>query len=398
MPQSPFAEPASAELLRRLGLLWLCGIAARVAILAIPPVIPLIHDDLHLSETEVGLLAGLPLGVFAVMAVPGSLLVARIGVGRTMVMGLVLAGLASAARGASIDALTLYAATVLMGTGIAVMQPALPATVRIWVPSHIGLGTAVYTNGMVIGATLGPAFTIPFLLPWLGSWRLDIVAWSALIGVVAIVFAALSPRGALAAAGSATVPQRWWPAWNDPLIWLLGLAFGGTNSLFFGTNAFLPDFLVTHGNADLVGPALIWLNGAQVIASCVLLAFAGRMHRRIWPYLVFGGLSLATLGVIVFAGRDWIVPATAVLGFAAAVPFVLILALPPVLSAPNDVHRTAAGTFTISYAIAVVVPVSCGAIWDLTGIAWTAFVPLALCAVVMTTLGTWLARYRASPA
>jgi hypothetical protein len=46
----------------------------------------------------------------------------------------------------------------------------------------------------------------------------------------------------------------------------------------------------------------------------------------------------------------------------------------------------------------VIVPVACGAVWDLTGEAWTAFVPLAVCAIVMTTLGAWLARYRVSPA
>jgi CP family cyanate transporter-like MFS transporter len=398
MPQSPIADLGRAELLRRLGLLWLCGVAARVGILAVPPVNPLIRADLHLSETQIGLLAGLPLGVFAAAAVPGSLLVARIGMRRTMLIGLALAGVASAARGASIDALTLYAATVLMGIGIAVMQPALPAMVRAWAATHIGLGTAVYTNGMVSGATLGPAFT-PVVLPWLGgSWRLDIVAWSALIGLIVIVFAAFGRRVAVPEAGPAQVPPRGWPAWNDPLIWLLGLAFGGTNSLYFGANAFLPDFLVEQHNADLVGAALGWLNGSQLIASITLIFVAGRMQRRIWPYLVFGALSIAMLCVFVLAGRAFIVPAAAVLGCAAAVPFVLILALPPTLCAPADVPRTAAGTFTISYAIAVIVPVACGAVWDLTGEAWTAFVPLAVCAIVMTTLGAWLARYRVSPA
>ena len=90
--------------------------------------------------------------------------------------------------------------------------------------------------------------------------------------------------------------------------------------------------------------------------------------------------------------------ASAVLGVSAAVPFVLILALPPALSAPGDVHRTAAGMFTISYAGAVIVPVICGAIWDLSGAAWTAFVPLALCAVTMTALGVRLTRYHGASA
>jgi len=399
MPPPPSSDPSPAGMFRLLCLLWLGGVAARVAILAVPPVSPLIHDDLHLSETQVGLLIGLPLGLFAVAAVPGSLLVARIGERRTMLIGLALTALASAGRSASLDALTLYVATALTGFGVAVMQPALPALVRAWLPARVGLATAVYTNGMVIGATLGPALTIPFVLPWVGgSWRLDLVVWSALIGVIAVVFAGFAPGVAPAKPGAAAAMQRWWPDWKDPLIWLLGLAFGSTNALYFGANAFLPDYLVAQGRPDLVGAALAWLNGSQLIASFTLLWVADRVHRRAWPYWVFGTISLAVFPAVVLSGGAWIVLAAGILGIAAAVPFVLLLALPPALSAPGDVHRTAAGMFTISYAGAVVVPVVSGALWDLTGAAWTTFVPLGVCAVTMTVLGARLTRYRGAPA
>ena len=399
MPPPSSSDPSPAGMFRLLCLLWLGGVAARVAILAVPPVIPLIHDDLHLSETQVGLLIGLPLGLFAVAAVPGSLLVARIGERRTMLIGLALTALASAGRSASLDALTLYVATALTGFGVAVMQPALPALVRAWLPARVGLGTAVYTNGMVIGATLGPALTIPFVLPWVGgSWRLDLVLWSALICVIAVVVAGFAPGVALAKPGAAPAMQRWWPDWKDPLIWLLGVAFGSTNALYFGANAFLPDYLVAQGRPDLVGAALAWLNGSQLIASFTLLWVADRVHRRAWPFWVFGTISLAVFPAVVLSGGAWIVLAAGVLGLAAAVPFVLLLALPPALSAPGDVHRTAAGMFTISYACAVIVPVVSGALWDLTGAAWTTFVPLAICAVTMTVLGARLTRYRGAPA
>jgi MFS transporter, CP family, cyanate transporter len=155
---------------------------------------------------------------------------------------------------------------------------------------------------------------------------------------------------------------------------------------------------VTLGRPDLIGATLGWLNGSQLIASFGLLWLAGRVHRRVWPYLVFGPLTFAAFAAMVFAGGSWIVVAAAVLGVSAAVPFVLILALPPALSAPGDVHRTAAGMFTISYAGAVVIPVISGAIWDLTGAAWTAFVPLAVCAVTMTALGIRLTRYHGASA
>jgi CP family cyanate transporter-like MFS transporter len=196
---------------------------------------------------------------------------------------------------------------------------------------------------------------------------------------------------------SAPAPQRWWPNWKDPLIWLLGLGFGSANALFFATNAFLPDYLVAEGRPDLIGPSLGWLNAAQLFASFALLGLAERVRGRAWPYVVFGLISFAVFPLIVLGGGGWIVFAAGALSVGAAVPFVLMLALPPVLSAPGDVHRTAAGMFTISYTYAVIIPVACGAIWDLTGIAWTAFVPLALCAVTMTVLGVML-NARARPA
>ena len=46
-------------------LLWLAGIGLRITILAVPPVIPLIRPDLGMSETQVGILTGLPPVLFA---------------------------------------------------------------------------------------------------------------------------------------------------------------------------------------------------------------------------------------------------------------------------------------------------------------------------------------------
>jgi CP family cyanate transporter-like MFS transporter len=76
--------------------------------------------------------------------------------------------------------------------------------------------------------------------------------------------------------------------------------------------------------------------------------------------------------------------------------FAPILALPALLSMQGDVPRTAAGMFTISYSCAIVVPTACGALWDTTGKPWTAFLPLCLCAVVLTVLGALVTRYKPS--
>ena len=74
----------------------------------------------------------------------------------------------------------------------------------------------------------------------------------------------------------------------------------------------------------------------------------------------------------------------------AAATFVVTFGLPAILSPPGEVHRMAGGMFTISYGIALVVPVICGACWDLTGLPWTSFMPMVACAVGMTIFGTAL--------
>ncbi len=386
-PSSRDGGLSTARLLKLLLLLWLAGAGMRITILAVPPVIPLIHDDLHLSETEVGLLVSLPLVLFALAAVPGSLLVSRLGTSLTLTLGLVVTALASAGRGAASDVLMLYAATMVMGFGIAIMQPTLPTLVHEWLPDRIGFGTAVGTNGMLVGVTMAPALTIPVVLPLVGqSWRLDLVVWAAPVFLTALLFFALSPRAHWQTPAKAEGGRRWWPDWGSSLTWLLGLSFGSNNSIYFGTNAFLPDYLTSIGRGDLIGAALGWLNGAQLLASFALIVLAERVQRRTWPFLVFGAMTLVALFGIVSTDGNWIVFSASVVGFATSVTFVMLLALPPVLT-PNDVHRTAAGMFTISYSCAVIIPIVSGSIWDLTAIPWLAFVPLCLCAVTLGTLG-----------
>ena len=137
--------------LRPLSLLWLGGVGLRLTILAVPPVLALIISDLALSGTEVGILNAIPVSLFALVAVPGSLLIARVGAVRALVVGLLIAAVGSALRGFAIGAMTLFAATALMAAGVALMQPAFPPLVRQWVPRRIGFATAVYTNGLLCG-------------------------------------------------------------------------------------------------------------------------------------------------------------------------------------------------------------------------------------------------------
>jgi MFS transporter, CP family, cyanate transporter len=372
-------------------LLWFAGAGLRLTVLAVPPVLPAIHADLNLSETQVGILTGLPSLLFALAAVPGSLLIARLGPVTALAIGLLLDGVGSGLRGAAPDVIWLYAATMMMGAGIAVGQPAMPPVVRAWLPDRIPFATAVYTNGFLIGATAAAALSLPLVLPLVGgSWRLGFAAWAVPVVVTAVLVPLLAPRSGQPTAGVNNSVTRWWPDWRSPLLWRLGLLFGSNNSTYFTTNAFLSDYLNAHGAADLIGPALTALNVGQIPVSFALIAAAGRLQNRLWPYVVSGLGTLVGLGVILFGSGVAVVIGAALVGPSLTLTFVLILALPPVLSAPGDVHRLAAGMFTISYSTAVLVPAVSGALWDLTGVPAAAFAPLAVCAVLIAVLAPGL--------
>src|SRR5215471_4912300 len=216
--------------------LWLAGVGLRLTVLAVPPVITLIKDDLRLSATEVGILTGLPVSLFALAAVLGSLLAARAGASRALLIGLLITATASALRSASGEVSLLYFATILMSLGVAIMQPALPPLVRTWLPRHIAFGTAVYTNGLLIGEILPVAIT-PLLLPLIDtSWRISLLVWSVPVLVIAAWIASTAPKDV----PQALERQTWWPNWRNGMVWRLGLMFGSVTSMYFTANGFLP--------------------------------------------------------------------------------------------------------------------------------------------------------------
>lgn len=378
--------PSPARLLTTFLLLWLAGVGLRLTILAVPPVIPLIHDELHLSATQVGILTGLPSMLFAFAAVPGSLLIARLGVRTALVVGLALTAIGGALRGALPHVGWLYAMTITMGAGVAIMQVTMPTTVRAWLPHRIGFATAVYTNGLLIGEIFPVALMLPLVLPMVGgSWQWGFVVWSVPVAIIALVVMAFAPRPA-STHGSSPARRRWWPDWNSSLIWRLGIMLGTVNATYFATNAFLPDYLRSNGQGEWISAALSGLNGGQLPASFLLLAVAGRLERKAWPYVACGLLCVIGTAGIVFGTGAWVVAAATLQGFAAAAILVLALALPPLLSPPDDVHRVTAAIFTISYSCAVIVPVISGMMWDLSGVASLAFVPIALCGLLLVVL------------
>jgi CP family cyanate transporter-like MFS transporter len=368
----------------RLLLLFLGGLDLRLTMLAVPPVIPLIHRDLHLDEKAVGALVSLPVLLLAIGAVPGALLIARLGVRGALLAGLGFVALFGALRGLGPSTPVLFGATFLMGVGVAVSQPAFPSLVREWFPRRIAVATAVYSTGFLVGETIPTALTTPAgVLPLAhGDWRWALALWSVVVAASAIAIVVAAP----ARFPRPAVPSRWWPSWREGQAVRIGVVMGMASAVYFGSNAYIPDFLDQTGRHALITPTLAVLNGAQLLTAPAVAIWERVLAGRA-GFIGSGVLmAAAQLGIILTPGAG-VVAWAFVLGFAAALGFIVALTLPPKLAAAGDVHRMSAAVFTVQYAFGFGVPLVAGALWDATGIAALAFAPGLVAAAAMG----WLA-------
>jgi MFS transporter, CP family, cyanate transporter len=380
-----------------LVVLWLAGADLRVTVLAVPPVLPLIHREFALSERAIGALSGLPPLLFGLAALPGALVIARLGARRAAILALLVIAAASAARGIGPSVTMLLAMTFAMATGVAILQPALPTLVAGWFAGRPGFATAVYANGLLIGEAAPAVLTIPFILPLVGgSWPASLAVWAIPVAATAGLMVRCPDEAAAVASASASPPPpvRWWPDWRRAETWQLGLMLGGTGGLYFAANAFIPDYLHAIGRPDLVTAELGALNLGQIPASLLLLA----MWRRLDGKAAIIGMQIVGLlgiAILLTAGPALAVIGAGVIGFCCAFTLIITLALPPRLAAAADVHRLSASMFAIGYTFSCLVPPVGGAIWDATGRPAAAFFAAAGAAaiVIAAALG-----FRFSPA
>jgi CP family cyanate transporter-like MFS transporter len=185
---------------------------------------------------------------------------------------------------------------------------------------------------------------------------------------------------------AAAVPH-WWPNWKEPLLWRIGFILASVNSVYFGTNTFLPGLLTQAGHSDLISGALTALNFWQLPASFLMVVAAHWIERRVWPYVAVGCLILLTLVAVVMSAGDWTAWWAGALGFWFGIALPLCLALPPLLVPPAELARVSAAMFTISYAVAMAISVLAGAVWDVTGLTAFAFLPIgaALLPLILLT-------------
>lgn len=351
-PSSPRALPWGA-----LVLLWLVGLYMRLPILIAPPLAGEIAEALSLGSAAVGALTTVPYVVLALSMMLAVRIARRIGILQALIVALTVVALGSGLRGLALSAPLLFAASVAMGLGLAVMQVTLPALLRDWTPQHLALGSTVYLNGMTVGELIGAGGTRPVVLVLAGGdWRLAMLCWSipALL-VVGLLILRLRSAPAHAQYDEGSLPQRS-SHWRSPRVWLLGVPLAASIGLYMATNAYMSSILSARDETGLLALALFFYNASPLAASLTMLWRGRRWIARRSPLGICGALGvLGLIGFLVLSG--W--PALFMLvisGFCITLELTLIMALPPCLERGGNVASLTAGMSFVGYTVAFVMP------------------------------------------
>ncbi len=382
-------------------LITVVGFNLRSILLGVPPVLPLIQHDLGLSYTLTGFLTALPVLVLAVGAWPSGLLAERIGARLSVSIGLGLLAAGTLLRAFRLSIPSLFFFTFILSIGITISQTAVPILIRRWYPKQIGLVSALFSDGLVLGEAVAAGITVLIMVRYLGNdnWAGTFVFWGIPIVILFALWLLLAPPGPARASKTRISRQHATtksldvnsPAQRKHVNALhLGILVGGGSLIYFGMNAWIASYDQALHQSYITPAALLSLNAAQLPVSIGVTFVAQYIAGRRWPFIAAGIIST-------FAIAGWIFTPTglqpfwaALLGGSGALVFTLGIALPPLLASPHDVGRLAGITLSLTYGVAFVGPFIGGALWDLFNVPALAFAPIVIASAMLIVLGALL--------
>ena len=343
----------------------LVALNLRPSMAAVGPLLSSIRGDVPLSFSTASLLTMLPVMAMGLAMFFGMGLGKRFGEHRSIVLSLVVIGLATLSRLFLDSAAELILSAIAAGVGIALIQALMPALIKSRFSDNVSLFMGLYVTAIMGGAALAASFS-PFIQVQTGSWRMGLAIW-AVIAVLALLFwyaqrAAMPP---LPQAGSG--PQE--SFFGNRRAWLLAIFFGLGTASYTCVLAWLAPYYVEQGWSEQnAGLLLGFLTAMEVVSGLITPAIANRRQDKRGVVAVLLVLIIAGFCGLILSPQHltllW--PCLLGLGIGGLFPMSLILSLDH-LDNPRRAGGLTAFVQGIGYLIAGVSPLIAGMIRDQLG-------------------------------
>jgi cyanate permease len=131
-----------------------------------------IIEDLNLSYGEMGVILGTTHLIYIPLAIPIGLLIDRLGVRKSILIGSFLVSLSGVLRALSFNFVSLFLSVALMGLGGPTISVGLPKAIAQWFQAkNRVLASGIYLTGFIMGVATATALTNTVVFSIMGSWR-----------------------------------------------------------------------------------------------------------------------------------------------------------------------------------------------------------------------------------
>ncbi|KAF0863442.1 cyanate transporter [Pseudomonas sp. LD120] len=342
----------------------LVALNLRPSMAAVGPLLSGIRGDIPLSFSLASLLTMLPVMAMGLAMFFGMAISQRLGEHRTVVLSLLVIGLATVSRLFMDSAAELILSAVLAGIGIALIQALLPALIKSRFADNVSLFMGLYVTSIMGGAALAASFA-PLVMKHSGSWRVALAIWATL-ALLALLFW-YAQRNALPRLPASAGARESFA--GNRRAWLLAVFFGLGTASYTCVLAWLAPYYVENGWSEQnAGLLLGFLTAMEVISGLLTPAIANRSQDRRWVLMALLVLIIAGFCGLILSPQHlsllW--PCLLGLGIGGLFPMSLIVSLDH-LPEPRRAGGLTAFVQGIGYLIAGLSPLLAGMIRDQLG-------------------------------
>ncbi|MBB3087013.1 MFS transporter [Geodermatophilus sabuli] len=365
-PRAPDRPRRRGARLAPAAVLVLVALCLRAPFAAVGPLLGELSDELTVSTSALAVLTSLPLVCFGLLSPAVPAIAARLGVHRAVLAGSVALAVGVVLRLAGTWGL--FAGTVLLSGGIAVVNVLLPAAVRAEYGPRSAPVLGATTASMALSASLGAGLAQPLAtlsggaVTGLALWLVLVLAATA--GMAVLAARRRQPADPPGARLSVVAVLR------DRVAIAVTVFFGLQSLAFYAMLTWLADVLEDDAGVSPVGAGALVAAAAVLGAPCALVVppLAARRASQV-PWVVGSSIptAIGIAGLLLAPGAAPVVW-TVLYGLGTGLCFPLAMTL--ILVRTRDVAQTgrlSAAAQSAGYLLAATGPLAVGLLHDATG-------------------------------
>ncbi|HEY4550854.1 MAG TPA: MFS transporter [Bacillus sp. (in: firmicutes)] len=350
-----------------LGIIFIT-VNLRAPLTSVGPLVELIRNDLHISNTLAGMITTLPLLAFAFFSPFVPKLGKRFGVERILFISIIFLTLGIILRSFSGIA-NLYIGTAVLGLAIAVCNVLLPGLIKREYSERIGLMTGVYSICMNLFGAIASGISVPVAVGLGFKWQGALGIWGILSFLSILFWIPQLKRGSIK---KTTIhPQarnHGVNLWRSPLAWQVTLFMGLQSTLFYVLVAWLPEILKSKGiGFDQSGLFVSIMQLTVLPVTFIAPILAGRMsNQRRLVTIASVCFFVGNVGLL-YGSLNFIVLWIILLGMGAGFAFGLAMIFFSLRTdTPGQAAELSGMAQSVGYLLAAMGPMLFGYLHDLT--------------------------------